>query len=127
MGMEYSYDVGYGFVVRPEDTGIIEALSKELGDDDLPILSFGLDWEKFHEAYPLLKFGTSGNDGDDCNLVIMLAGSHRDLDTKYENKVGAFELRERDLADEELMQLVTFASKYGIVGTPSWVAYTSIS
>ena len=127
MSIDYSYDVGYGFVVRPEDTSIIEALTKDLSEDDLPILEFGLDDQKLSEEYPLLTYGTSGNDGQDENLVILLASSHRNLELKYGNRVGAFELRDRDVVNEELAQLITFAGKYGITGSPSWVVYTSVS
>lgn len=127
MSIEYSYDAGYGFVVRPEDETILEAISKDLSEDGLPLLSFGPDWEKFHAAYPLLKYGNSGNDGEDCNLVIITTSSHRDLDAKYGGSVGVFEFRDRDLVSEELAQLITFATKYGISGTPSWVVYTSVS
>lgn len=127
MSIDYSYDVGYGFVVRPEHEVTLEALTADFSEDDLPVLSFGLDYEKFASEFPLLKFGTSGSDGENESLVIMMAGSHKNIESKYSGTAGAFELRDSGLINEELVQLITFAGKYGIQGTPSWVAYTSIS
>lgn len=127
MSWDYSYGVGYGFVVRPEDTEILEALTQDFSEDDLPVLSFGLDHAKFSKAYPGLNCGTSGWDGEDCNLVIMLKGTYRDIESKHSGKTGAFELREKNTSTEELAELISFANKYGIKGTPSWIVFTSVS
>ena len=128
MSVSATSAIGFGVIIKGNDTGLLERLAKVGDTRDYPFEDVLEILKNIRSEHLLVDVAGSTMLGyEENDLVLVVADTYRDFNIMSSGFAGVFRIGEDGVSDEGIAELRAFCESVGLEATASWLAWNTAS